>query len=67
MLTGVNKGGRESAKALEIAQAIIREVFEKAIEVGHTILKHRDTLAVYLRLPVEIKDRAAPDHGIQRH
>ena len=67
MSTGINERGREPAKALEITQAVLRQVFEKAIKVGHTILKNGDTVVVYFRLPVEIKYRASPDHGIQGH
>ncbi len=63
----VNEGGGESAKTLEVAQAVLRQLLEKAIQIGHTIFKNRETVAVHLRLPVEIKHRASADHGIQRH
>ena len=63
----VNEGGGESAKTLEVAQAVIRQFLEKTIQIGHTILENCETVAVHFRLPVEIKHRASADHGIQRH
>lgn len=63
----VDESGRQPAKALEIAQALIRQVFKKAIEIGYTIFQDCKAMTIHFRLPVEIKHRASADHGIQRH
>lgn len=65
--SGVDESGGESAKTLKIVQALIGELFKKAIEVGHTVFQNCETMAVHFRLTVKIKHRTSADDRIQRH